>query len=294
MQDKKNWNVKELLNWTTQYLTDKQFENPRVNVEWLLSDTLKCRRLDLYVDHDRPLRATELEEFKLRLKRRLNSEPLQYIVGSTEFMGLPMAVTKAVLIPRPDTERLVEKVLESCLLRPENDAIRILDIGTGSGAIAIALAYYIKKKGRNAVVTAIDVSEDALAMAHLNAARSNATVNFEKYDIFEDPSELASKPFDVVVSNPPYISEAEFHSLPDEVKNFEPKQALWADDNGLAFYERIGHIGDKLLNTGGELWFEMAYDQGPSVRSILEKNGFSGIKIYKDLQNLDRVIGAIR
>ncbi len=284
-QDKKIWNIKEMLDWTTQYLSEKKFENPRTNVEWLLSHILGCKRLDLYVNFDRPLNKAEIEKFKALLKRRLTNEPLQYIVGSTEFMGLKMDVNPSVLIPRPDTETLVEKTLDACQ-KLGLEKIHITDIGTGSGAVAIALGHFLKKAKIDCQLTAIDINEEALRVARSNAARADCTIEFLKLDILKEPIPRS----DILVSNPPYISETEFLLLDEEVRNFEPREALWADDNGLAFYKRIIDIANhqKVL----QVLVEVGYDQAQKVARLFKEKDVS-VEIYKDYQGTDRVVHGI-
>lgn len=286
------WSVKRLLDWTTRYLADRNLENPRLNVEWLLSDTLRCKRLDLYVDFDRPLTTGELDTFKAKLKRRVNQEPLQYIVGSADFMGLTFAVNPSVLIPRPDTERLVEQTLATCVASGR-DELRILDIGTGSGVVAIALSHSLRRKNLRARITAIDISPDAIGVAEENARALKAeSIAFAVADVFHCPPDLDGR-FDIIVSNPPYISDAEYDQLDDEVRNYEPPMALRAADNGLIFYRHISNLCGRLLDPASVVracLFEVAFDQAAAVREIMVQAGFVDVSAFRDYGGHLRVV----
>lgn len=291
-KEKKIWTVLDLLEWTTGFLSQKSFANPRLNVEWLLGDTLGYKRVELYMNADRPLSTNELSAFKEKLNRRLQHEPLQYIVGATEFMGLAFNVSPDVLIPRPDTEILVEKTLEICKLF--SDSIHMLDIGTGSGAIAVSLAYFLKRKRGDFSITAIDQSEAALRVAKMNAEKNGmlSLIDFRLCDIMENIDSLGHS-FDVIVSNPPYISANEFDLLPEEIRNFEPEKALRGGDDGLAFYRRIAAIAGKLFKTSGQRRFlvlEIGYDQAEAVKKILIENYFHEVDIINDFENHPRVV----
>ncbi len=292
--------MRDLMEWTTPYLSEKRIENSRLNVEWLLCHTLQCKRVDLYADHDRPLNKNELEDFKAALKRRVDHEPLQYITGSAEFMGLTFEVGPDVLIPRPDTEVLVEKTLEVC----RGDVFRerpiyILDIGTGSGAIAVSLAFFLKKNSIPCEITALDVSSKAIQVAQRNAERilPPGSVNFLCGNILDESIGNAFvHPFDVIVSNPPYISDKEFNELPEEIKNFEPHEALKAEEEGLIFFRHISKTAIKLFRQNGKenfLLFEVGYDQAQEVRKIMLENSFSDIEIVDDYHHVERVVKGI-
>ena len=294
---KKNWNVREILDWSVQYLTDKNFENPRLNVEWLLCHTLQCKRIDLYADHDRPLNKTEIELFKSNLLRRVAQEPLQYIIGTTEFMGLTFEVTTDVLIPRPDTEILVEKTLEACRAI-NNVPVRILDVGTGSGAIAVSLAFYLRKHLIPYSITALEISEKALGVAKLNAEKimGDDSINFFHGNVFE-PSSVKDLygSFDVIVSNPPYISDKEYEFLPKEVRDHEPAIALRASDEGLVFYKHIAGAAKLFFHSNlskKHVFLEVGYDQADKVRSFLIEQSFE-TNVFKDYHKIDRVVCGI-
>lgn len=216
------------------------------------------------------------EYFKLIDKRR-ERIPLQYITGRQEFMGIDFLVNENVLIPRQDTEVLVESVL------PFVKGKRVLDICTGSGCIAVSLSLL----GNPAKVTASDKSEAALSLARKNAERAGALVTFIKSDLFDN----IEGNFDIIISNPPYISENEMKELEPEVKEHEPSMALWGGMDGLYFYRRIISASPSYLKCGGRLFFEIGYSQAHSVKRLMEQQGFSDINIVKDYAGLDRVAG---
>ncbi|HEX9652355.1 MAG TPA: peptide chain release factor N(5)-glutamine methyltransferase [bacterium] len=288
----KIWKVLELLNWGCQYLSEKGFENARLNTERLLGHSLNLNRVDLYLNFERPLTADELERFKGLLKRRLRREPLQYILGETEFFSLRFQVNSEVLIPRPETEVLVETILKFCGERFASErALAILDIGTGSGCIAVALAKHLP----NARITAIDVSDAALTVASENARRNEVAglIEFRKLDFFSINllSELADE-FNAIVSNPPYISDAEFSNLPQEVRDFEPRAALKDGVDGLNFYRQIAAIVPMILGHGGLVAVEVGLGQAQPVEKIFSTLGFAHIQAIADLNGIDRVVYA--
>jgi release factor glutamine methyltransferase len=286
----KNWNVIELLNWSSEYLNEKGFENARLNAERLLGHTLNLSRVDLYLNYERPLVAGELDRFKGFLKRRLQHEPLQYILGETEFFSLRFKVNPDVLIPRPETEILVETVLQKCRQKfgVEKD-IAILDIGVGSGSIAVALAQNLPA----ARITAIDISDASLATATENASLNEVAdqIEFRLMDFFGN--NLANEfqhAFDVIVSNPPYISDAEFPKLPAEVREFEPRFALKDGADGLNSYRQIAATAPMILNLGGFVAVEVGLGQAQFVTEFFTKNGLSQIQVVPDLNSIDRVV----
>lgn len=291
---KKDWNVSELLDWSMHYLSEKQFDNPRLNVEWLLCHTLNCKRIDLYANYDRPMGKKELEEFKSLLLRRINHEPLQYIIGTAEFMGLTFEVNANVLIPRPDTELLVEKTLELCKHRG-NGIVHILDVGTGSGALCVSIAFYLEKYNIPYSITALDISEKALTLAKLNADRivGEGKIKFIFGNILNENSNSdLFQSFEIIVSNPPYISDQEFALLPNEVKDHEPEAALKADATGLVFYKHVARAAKSFFRsnlTKKHVIFEVGYNQSEDVKKILEENGFE-TEVYKDYHQIDRVV----
>ena len=281
MTHKKRWSVIELINWTADYISEKGFDNARLETEWLLAHVLQKKRIDLYLNFDRPLNSRELLEFKSLLKKRLNHEPLQYIMQETEFYSLPFKVNPHVLIPRPETELLVDKVIEHIHKNPKSDSYNILDIGTGSGCIAIALAKQIE----NAHFEAWDVSENALQVASENA-RWNQVDNkicFKQQNIFDT---WPSAQFDIIVSNPPYIRKNEWQELAPEIIHFEPQSALIAGDDGLIYYKKFASELTKVAAPDSYAFFEIGADMADSVKSIF------GLKteIFQDFAGRDRII----
>ena len=222
------WTVLKLLQWTADYFRDKGIESPRLDAELLLSATLEMDRVALYVNFERPLIADELARYREKVRRRADREPIQYILGETEFWSLPLSVNPFVLIPRADTEVLVEEALKRI-----DGCSNVLDVGTGSGAIAIALAHDQPELR----VTALDCSAEALEVARGNARRNGV---LEHVDCLAgDLNSLPLGPFDMIVSNPPYIPSRNWEQLMPEVRDHEPRLALDGGDDGLEAYRRI-------------------------------------------------------
>ena len=243
--------------------------------EWLVALSLKIRRSEVYSLGENELTSQEQENIEVNLEKRKKHVPLAYIVGDAEFYGLNFVVNENVLIPRPETEEIVEFALKHI-----NKTSKVLDIGTGSGAIAVTVA-----KKTNAQVTAVDISANALEVARKNAKNNDVDVEFLQSDVF---SALETRKFDVIISNPPYISESEYQTLMPEVKDYEPKIALVAEDDGLKIYKQIINDAPKHLEKNGVIVFEIGYSQGKQIQNLLEKD-FKEIKIIKDLQGNDRI-----
>jgi release factor glutamine methyltransferase len=220
--------------------------------------------------------------YSQQIERRLAGEPIQYITGECEFYGLPFCVNCDVLIPRPETEHLVEKVLE---LVENFERLRIVDVGTGSGAIAVALAH----KLTSAQVTATDISRAALSVARGNAERNGVTerVRFLEGDLL---TPVAGERFEFVVSNPPYVADVDRETLAVEVRDYEPELALFAGSNGLDIYKRLAPLAFDAVVRGGFALFEIGYQQADDVAELFAAAGFSEIQFVKDLQGIDRVI----
>jgi release factor glutamine methyltransferase len=218
------------------------------------------------------------------LERRYQGEPIQYIIGETEFSGLPFRVTPDVLIPRPETEHLVEKVLEFAANFP---APRIVDVGTGSGCIAIALAH----KFPHAAITAIDLSRSALAVARENAKRNGVDLRFLEGDLLMP---VAEEQFEIVVSNPPYVPSADRDTLSVEVRDYEPLLALFAGDDGLEVYRRLIPAAFAALTAGGIHVLEIGFGQSSAINELLDRSGFEQIEFVPDLKGIPRVACAQR
>jgi len=224
------------------------------------------------------------DEFRALIQRRLTGEPMQYIIGECEFYGLPFRVTSDVLIPRPETEHLVEKVIELAATFPSP---RIVDIGTGSGAIAVALAHHLP----NAGLTAIDLTEPVLTIARENAERNAVTIHFLQGDLLNP---VAGERFDIVVSNPPYVPEVDRPTLSVEVRDYEPGLALFAGNDGLEIYRRLIPQAFACLASGGFIALEIGYGQSAAIADLLGTAGFCNIEFAPDLQGIPRVASAQR
>jgi release factor glutamine methyltransferase len=257
-------------------------QNPRRDAELLLASVLGCDTVTLFAHPEQVLSTEQAKRFESFVTRRTASEPIQYILGEQEFFGLPFAVTPDVLIPRPETEHLVETALQ-CI--DPQATTRILDVGTGSGAIAIALACNLP----NAHVTATDLSPSALAVAQNNARRHGvaARMAFRHSDLLQV---FAGACFDVIVSNPPYIADSEM--LEPQVANYEPHAALYSGPSGLEIYQRLIPQAHAALNTNGWLLLEIGYGQSGKIRELL--NNWSDVHFIDDLQGIPRVAVARR
>lgn len=278
------WTILSLIEWSADHLSSRGFEDCRLNAELLLAHVLQLSRVQLYTQYDRPLSFAELTSYRDLFRRRLTHEPLQYILGETEFMGLPLFVNSTVLIPRPETEQLVERSLEA-LRRIGNETPAVLDIGTGSGNIAIALGIQFP----NAKVTAVDISAAALETAARNVERHQIkNITLLQADVFTDF--LPDETFDLIVSNPPYIAAAEFGTLQPEVRDFEPRIATTDGGDGFRFIRRISELAMKKLNPGGWLLMEIAYNQFEHSRAIATQAGLSGVEVLSDLSGVPRIV----
>ncbi len=272
--------ILESLKLAAEYLEKKNIESSRLNAELMLANILDCSRTELYIHFDKPLRIEEQNKFKSFLIRRSTNEPLQYILGETEFFGLKFRVNRNVLIPRPETEILVQAVIENY----HNESFEILDIGTGSGNIGISIAKYLPK----AHITCIDISEEALLIAEDNAKYNQVSnIEFMKMDILKQYPQ--NKKYGIIISNPPYVSIEEKQNLQKEVKEYEPLIALFVDDE-LKYYMRIVEISKIIMASGGKLYFEVGMNQSEKIKQILSTNNFKNILIQNDLAGIERVI----
>lgn len=276
--------VLEAIRLSTEYLEKKKIDSPRINAELLLAHIIGCKRLDLYLAFDRPLTEPELNIYRGLIKRRASYEPLQYIIGTVEFYGLVFKVTPSVLIPRPETELLVEKIIKEL---SDKEQLNILEIGCGSGNIAISLAYHLKQ----AQIITTDVSDAALNLAKENSQKLGVAerISFIRHNILTDDL-LRFSMFDLVVSNPPYVSLQSYSSLQKEILDFEPRLAVTDESDGLTFYRIISEKVSGNIKKGGKLFFEISHGQCDDVKSIMTKNNFSKIEVIKDYQNIERIV----
>lgn len=248
-------------------------------------EILKCKRIDLYLKFDQPLKSNEVDLYREWIARRGKFEPLQYIIGKVEFFGVMFKVTPDVLIPRPETEILVETVIDN---HKASGNISVLDIGTGSGCIAVAVVKNIE----NCVMLGLDISEKALAVARENS-ENNGTADKVKWVHGDIGSVTFDERFDIVISNPPYVGAEEFATLQKEIIGYEPAAAVTDNNDGLEYYSMISKRLKELVKPGGKIYLEVGHGQVEKVSRILQQNGISEIKTVKDLQNIERVITGV-
>ena len=287
-----NWTIQKLLNWITEHLTQKGIDAPRLSAELLLSHVVGLKRIELYTQFDKPVSQQQLAHLHDLVKRASEHEPIAYLTGKTEFYSLQLNVTPDCMIPRPETELLVERAIE--FLRTRTARQFVCDLCTGCACIAIAIA----KNFHNADIIATDISDAALSVAAQNVENHhlNDRIKLLCGDLF-DPliPHLDVSKFDLIICNPPYVSASEFDKLEKNVKHYEPKLALFAGDDGLDTYRRIAEKADDFLKPDAALMLEVGYSQGPPVRELLEQTGaFGEIKIEKDFNNNDRIVIATK
>ena len=278
---KKTWRIIEIIKWGEEYFKLKGFENPKQEIEWLLCDLLQLKRIDLYLKFEDIINKSKLKKLKSWIKRRIQREPLQYITGKVEFYGLRLISTPQALIPRPETERLVDITLNSLEKIPEP---KILEIGTGSGCVSIAVS---NKKPR-ANILSLDISKNALELAEINAKSNNCkNINFLEMDFL---NEIPDGRFDILISNPPYIPQKEIENIMPEVKNYEPRIALTDFEEGLNFYFRIAKVGRTLI-PNGIIILEVGLGNHPQkVFSLFKEAGFDQLELIKDYNNNERIL----
>jgi len=284
------WTIAEILNKTAEYLGRKDIESPRLNAEVILGHILGLERIDLYLNYDRPLRAREMSAFRALVRRRLAGYPLQYLTGEREFFSLNFQVSPAALIPRPETEILVQAVLEG--LKSVEPPWKLLDLGTGSGVIAISLAVHLPQ----AHLRATDRSAEALALARRNAHRHGVAdrISFLRGDLFE-PLRGEEGTFMAVVSNPPYVRSDQIEDLPREIRLHEPLLALDGGPDGLKVIRRLVAEAAQFLVTDGILAVEVGAGQAPAVRELLAATGaFHLPQAIEDYAGIKRVVMARR
>lgn len=288
----KAWTIGELLKVSAGYLKQKGIDSPRLSAEILLAYHLHLTRVELYLQYDQPLTEQEVEGYRALVRRRLNREPVQYITGTQEFWSMEFRVDSRVLIPRPETEVLLEQAV---LLRKgipvlQKEKVSLLDLGTGCGALAIALAREFEK----ALIWATDLSEEALHIACLNAEKHNVKdrIDFECGDWFE-PFACKTTRFDLILSNPPYIPAEAFESLPPEVRDYEPRSALDGHEQGLFCITKILNEAANYLVPGGWILMEMDPEQTPKALKLIEERGqFTDLRRVQDYSRRYRMVMA--
>jgi release factor glutamine methyltransferase len=285
-QPAKEWTIADVLRWAADDFRARGIESPRLDAEVLLARALGTTRIQLVVDARRALSAEELARFREMVKRRRAHEPVAYVLGEREFYGRVFRVDRRVLVPRPDTETLVEVALERT--RGVSMSMRALDLCTGSGCVAITLA----RERPTAVVYATDASEDALAVARENALRLGAyNVALRAGDLYAACP--ASLRFDVITANPPYIAHGEMPTLMQDVRDFEPLLALEAGEDGLEVLRRVVAGAPEYLAPGGVLAVEVGAGQAPAVAELFRSAGFDSIELRRDYARIERVVSGM-
>ncbi len=282
----KTWRVIDLIQWTTEYFERHNIPNPRLDVELLLGHVLQKSRLQIYLSFDMPVFQEHLLVFRNLIKKRSAHTPVSYLTNHREFMSLDFYVDSRVLIPRPDTEILIEMVLEQ-----QERPCRLLDIGTGCGAIAISLAVNLL----DWEIVATDISAEALDVARQNADKHNCAdrITFLQGDLFEAVKELENTRFDWIVSNPPYVSIKDRSVLAPDVHNYEPEVALFAGVDGLNIIRRIIAEAPEFLNPKGKLVLEIGYNQSRDVQELIESSAmYSDCQFIQDYSGIERVVVA--
>ena len=287
MQDKnpkidKVWRIIDLINWGGKYLKEKSIENPRIEIELFLQHLFECKRIDLYLQFETIVEPENLIILRKWITRRINNEPIQYILGSSEFYGRSFIVNKNVLIPRPETEILIDISIKE--LKNVNNPL-ILDVGTGSGCIAITIALEIP----SSTIIAIDIDERAISVAKNNIEKHEVkNIEFVLTDIFH---EKINKNADMLISNPPYIAKEEVSGLMKDVKDYEPLVALTDNNDGLMFYRRFAEIIPSILKENGMAIIEVGIEDHPDrVEEIFRESGFNDIKTKLDLNKNKRAL----
>lgn len=275
------WTIGQLLGWTAAWLERQGVDEPRLCAEILLAHAMRCRRLDLYTRFEHCPEATILDRFRDLVRRAGEHEPVAYLVGHKEFYSLDFEVTPAVLIPRPETEALVDRAITICR-QADRAPVHLWDLGTGSACIAVAIAHFVPA----ARVLATDVSPDALEVAERNIARHALrdrirTACADGPDIADDL--VPPGGFDLIVSNPPYVSQRDRHRLPRVVRDYEPPVALYAGDDGMDMYRRLAAGTGHALRPGGRILLEVGYGQAQPVAALFEQAGpFRHVGTHRD------------
>jgi release factor glutamine methyltransferase len=287
------WTVRKTLEWTTSFFTRKGVDAPRLSAELLLAHVLSIPRIKIYTDYERLLTDEDRAKLRSLVLRAGEHEPIAYLTGRAHFFNLEFDVTRDVLIPRPDTETLVENVIQAVRRQLVLEAPRVLDVCTGSGCVAAAIAHSLK----NAVVIATEISPAAAAVARGNVEKLGLTgrVTIEEGDLFEPLGRIVDpQPFDLIVANPPYIPSGQIESLDRSVRDYEPLTALDGGLDGLQLHRRIVAEAPGRLNAGGRIFLEIQFDQGPAARELFAGGGeaWDEVRVLKDHAGHDRVVTA--
>lgn len=278
----KVWKILDIIKVSESLLKEKNIDKARLNAELLLCDTLNTSRINLYLDFEKPLSEQEISAFRTKIKRRLNREPLQYILGKAEFYGISFSVNPSVLIPRQETELLVEKTLD--IIRSDSKAYNVLEIGTGSGCIAIAIA-----ANSDCRIDAVDINSDTIQTAKNNSEinKTGQKINFHLKNILTDFEDFAG--YDIIVCNPPYIPVNEMDSLQAEVKDYEPLAALTDGSDGLTFYRKTIELAKK-TNGRIQVLLEIGDNYKDKIEKLLTENSIDSGIFYEDLLGINRVL----
>jgi release factor glutamine methyltransferase len=282
-KDDKLWKVTEIIKTTESIFNENKIKSARLNAELLLSKVLNCSRIDLYLNFDKPLTKEEINQYRELVRRRLKKEPLQYIIGKTEFYGLDFGVNPSVLIPRQETELIVELTLDYIKNKNLHNP-KILDIGTGSGCIACSVSFNTECN-----IDAIDINPDAIKTAIENASRINlkGEINFSVKDFCKEF--ISFNGYDIIVSNPPYISKKDFENLDEEIKNYEPYEALTDSGDGFSFFKKIFETSDKTENKI-KIFLEISAGAAEKIKDLLKDYSRFSYKFYNDISGIPRVL----
>lgn len=286
MADEKSWTIGSLVKWATDDFRARGIENPRLDAELIVAHALRIDRMRVILDAARPLEGAELATLRDLVKRRRSYEPIAYLRGEREFYGLRFRVDKRVLVPRPDTETLVDAALARST--HVSMSMRQLDLCTGSGCVAIAMA----RQRPTSAVFASDLSEDALVVARENALRLGAyNVAFVRSDLFDA---FAGKRFDVITANPPYIPTGDLAALQPDVRDHEPRLALDGGEDGLSLVRKIIAAAPEHLDAGGILAIEVGAGEAPATVALFEERGLRDVRVHRDIARIERVVSGAR
>ena len=284
------WTLSAVLTAAKDYLVKNDLTSPQLEAELLLAHSLQLSRVELYVQYDRPLNEAEREKYKGLLRDRCSGKPLQYITGNQAFRRLNLRVGPGVFIPRPETELLVEKAIEEIAKyeRSQEEPLAIVDLGAGSGAICLSLAQELT----GVHIWAVDISTQSLAVAEANAIAHGLEdkVTFLCGDLYSALPPPASKKYDFIIANPPYIPSGEIEGLQSEVRDHEPREALDGGSTGDVIYQRIISQASKYIKDRGAVAFEVGIDQSETVSERLANAGFTKVDVYKDYNGIKRIV----